>query len=209
MSLGGTRPAGQYNRLGWNIPGWYRGRIPRMPQALGGATPVGSYDTLLLQARRNTTGYYHRLFTAPRHQTRGLPPQARRIPLAGTTGEGHRPVPKARTSGELPPSEARPVGGYPHANSPAQRARGMLRSPVAALQYFCFARAGMPPGVPGRKIPRLGPDRLPGYSEQKWFSSWAPPSKPSEEPKKGQETSKRPSRSYKRLGDEIAARRPR
>ena len=44
-------------------------------------------------------------------------------------------------------------------NSPAQRARGVLRSPVTGKQYFYFARAGRPLGVPGRKVPRDGPAR--------------------------------------------------
>ena len=75
-------------------------------------------------------------------------------------------------------------------NSPAQRARGVLRSPVTALQYFFFARAGRPLGVPGRKVLPATPGKSP--SEMPELFSGAQDGFGSD-----QEGPKSPSRRYK------------
>ena len=89
-------------------------------------------------------------------------------------------------------------------NSPAQRARGVLRTPVTVLQYSYFARAGRPLGVPGRKVPR--PVR-----PRHGFPPGRRPRGPPKSPKKGQEAPKRPPRWYTRgpRCHKIAPRRPR
>ena len=60
-------------------------------------------------------------------------------------------------------------------NAPAQRARGVLRSPVTALQYFFFARAGRPLGVPGRKVLPATPGKSPASPRQRCRNSFPEP----------------------------------